>query len=91
MISYVAIFVLKRKEAFHLSRFACVIVFRLMFDNMTCFEMENSLFFNRFFPIFNFRYSPFLKDNMYQAWLRGYETFSILNSAEQELYPAHKC
>ena len=24
-------------------------------------------------------------------WPRGYKTFFILNSAEQEIYPAHKC
>ena len=24
-------------------------------------------------------------------WLGGYKTFSMLNSAEHEIYPAHKC
>ena len=27
----------------------------------------------------------------FEYWLRGYKTFFILNSAEQEIYPAHKC
>ena len=25
------------------------------------------------------------------CWLRGYKTFFMLNSAEHEIYPAHKC
>ena len=25
------------------------------------------------------------------AWPRGYKTFFMLNSAEHEIYPAHKC
>ena len=25
------------------------------------------------------------------VWLRGYKTFSMLNSAEHKIYPAHKC
>ena len=25
------------------------------------------------------------------TWPRGYKTFFILNSAEHEIYPAHKC
>ena len=25
------------------------------------------------------------------AWPRGYKTFSMLNSAEHEIHPAHKC
>ena len=29
--------------------------------------------------------------NVYIAWPRGYKTFSMLNSAEHEFYPAHKC
>ena len=27
----------------------------------------------------------------YQTRPRGYKAFSMLNSAEQEIYPAHKC
>ena len=26
-----------------------------------------------------------------RTWPRGYKTFSILNSGEHEIYPAHKC
>ena len=26
-----------------------------------------------------------------ESWTRGYKTFSMLNSAEHENYPAHKC
>ena len=25
------------------------------------------------------------------TWPQGYKTFFMLNSAEQEIYPAHKC
>ena len=25
------------------------------------------------------------------SWPRGYKTFFVLNSAEHEIYPAHKC
>ena len=25
------------------------------------------------------------------SWPRGYKTFSMFNSAEHEIYPAHKC
>ena len=28
---------------------------------------------------------------LYEHWPRGYKTFSILNSAEHEIFPAHKC
>ena len=26
-----------------------------------------------------------------KIWPQGYKTFSMLNSAEHEIYPAHKC
>ena len=29
--------------------------------------------------------------NLIQPRLRGYKTFFMLNSADQEIYPAHKC
>ena len=31
------------------------------------------------------------QDDFNQTWPRGYKTFFMLNSAEPEIYPAHKC
>ena len=29
--------------------------------------------------------------SLQKLWLRGYKTFSMLNSAEHEIHPAYKC
>ena len=32
-----------------------------------------------------------MKFSMKNTWPRGFKTFSMLNSGEHEIYPAHKC
>ena len=38
-----------------------------------------------------FEFENELKFYNLEAWLRGYKTFFILNSAEHKIYPVHKC
>ena len=36
--------------------------------------------------------NPTAKSNIFwKSWSRGYKTFFMLNSAEHEIFPAHKC
>ena len=55
---------------------------------------ELKRFPSTFQGIFNFQ--GLFNSSTFQAcanpgWPRGYKTFSMLNSAEHEIYPAHKC
>ena len=36
-------------------------------------------------------YATFMHKMQPKTWPRGYKTFFMLNSAEHENYPAHKC
>ena len=39
-----------------------------------------------------YNFNALTKSNLnFSVWPRGYKTFSMLNSAEHETYPAHKC
>ena len=46
---------------------------------------------NWYFGTYSIVKQPRFGQPYLQPWPRGYKTFSMLNSAEQEIYPANKC
>ena len=61
----------------HLGNFACFLVVCRFF-----FEIN---FLEKFFQEYHQNVKQF------RSWPRGYKTFFMLNSAEHEIYPDHKC